>query len=94
MISETDMQQYYLGTNVFSSLRQAVNLSVKIACFKQFNNFVTHSDVKESIHRVSIKNAPIEFVIPIRLLKMHCQFILFVGCWILRKIGYRLPDKL
>jgi len=94
MISETDMQQYYLGTNIFTSLHQAINLSVKIAYFKQFNKFVTHPDVKESIRRVSTKNAPSQFSIPVRLLKMHCQFILFVGLWILRKIGYYLPDKL
>lgn len=94
MITETDMQQYYLGTNIFSSLRQAVNLSVKIVYFKQFNNFVTHPDVKESIRRVSIKNAPLEFAIPVRLLKMHCHFVLFLACWILRKIGCHLPSTL
>ena len=94
MIAETDMLQYYLGTNIFTSLHQALNLSVKIAYLKQFNKFVTHPDVKESIQRVSIKNAPLEFAIPVRLLKMHCHFVLFLACWILRKIGCHLPSTL
>ncbi|MBO4736063.1 MAG: hypothetical protein J5614_06670, partial [Paludibacteraceae bacterium] len=94
MISEVDMQQYYWGTNVFSSLRQAINLSVKISYFKHLHNFVTHPDVKESIQRVSIKKAPLQFAIPVCLLKMRCHFILFMYLWLLRKMGYCLPNKL
>lgn len=94
MIREIDLMDYYLGSNILSCLRLAITLSKKWKWYRQFQSFVTHSDVQEAIHRVSLKNAPLRFAIPVRLLKVHCQWFLFFGCWMAHKLGVRLPDTL
>lgn len=94
MIREIDLMDYYLGSNILSCLRLVITLSKKWKWYGQFQSFVTHSDVQEAIHRVSLKNAPLRFAIPVRLLKVHCQWFLFFGCWMAHKLGVRLPDTL
>ena len=94
MINEADLMNYYIGSDVLSCLRLAITLSEKMEWYKQFRSFVAHPDVQEALHRVSLRDAPPRFAIPVRLLKMHCQSILFIGCWLMRKVGYHLPDSL
>lgn len=94
MIPNVDLLRYYLGSNVLSCLKLAVTMSDDIRHILQFNSFVTLPDVQEAIHQVCLKNAPIRFAIPVRLLKAHCHSILFLSCWLLRKVGYRLPNSI
>jgi len=93
-IKNVNLQDYYIGSNIFSCLRLAIAMSIIFKYYKDFNTFVNHPDVQESIKKVSLKNAPIRFAIPVRLLKLHCQWILYFGCWMAHKLGIRLPDTL
>ena len=85
---EFDLLDYYLGSQVLSCLQIALNTSDEWKNYQMFNKYVTHPDIQESIKKVSLKGAPLKFAAPERLLKAHCQFILFVGCWLLHKTGF------
>lgn len=87
MVKEFDLHDYYLGSQVLSCLELALKISDEWKNYKLFRQYVIHPDIQKSIQKVSIKNAPIKFSVPVRMLKMHGQFFLFLGCWILQKLG-------
>ena len=87
LIKEFDLHDYYMGSQVLSSLKMALQFSKKMGNYKLYHKYVSHPEVQESIQKVSIKGAPLKFSIPVRLLKLHCPGLLFVGCWILNRIG-------
>lgn len=91
MVTEFDLNDYYLGSHVLSSLQLALQLSKKFKDIKLFKKYVTNPYIQESIRKVSLKNAPMKFAIPVRLLKLHCHTLLFSACWLLNKTG--LGDK-
>ena len=85
LIKEFDLHDYYMGSHVLSCLKMALLFSKKMGNYKLFHQYEKHPEVQESIQKVSLKNAPLKFSIPVRLLKLHCSFLLFFGCWILNK---------
>lgn len=94
LIKEFDLHEFYLGTHVFSCLRLALNTSDEWKNYKLFNRYVTHPDIQESIQKVNINGAPIKMSVPVFLLKVRCQFILFAGCWLAHKLSLRLPSTI
>ena len=87
MIKEFDLHESYFGSHVFSCLKVAVDTSNEWKNYNSYREYVTHPDIQESIKEVSLKGAPLKFAAPVYLLKIHCQLILFAGCWLLHKIG-------
>lgn len=87
MVKEFDLHDYYLGSQVLSCLELALKTSDELRNYKQFRKYVCHLAIQESIRKVSIKNAPLKFSVPVRMLKTHCHLLLFIGCWLLHKIG-------
>lgn len=87
MIKEFDLHDSYLGTHVLSCMQLALLTSDVLKNYKQFRKYVCHLAIQESIRKVSIKNAPLKFSVPVRMLKTHCHLLLFIGCWLLHKIG-------
>ena len=87
MIKEFDLHDYYMGSHILSCLKMALLFSKKMGNYKLYHKYVSHPEVQESIRKVSLKGAPRKFSIPVRLLKLHCSWLLFAGCWILNKIG-------
>ena len=92
MIKEFDLHDYYMGSHILSCLKMALLFAKKLSNYKLYNQYVSHPEVQESIRKVSLKGAPFKFSIPVRLLKIHCPWLLFAGCWILNRIGR--TDKL
>lgn len=86
LIKEFDLHDYYMGSHVLSCLKMALQFSKNLKNYKLFHQYTSHPEVQESIRKVSIKGAPLKFALPIRLLKLHCPLLLFLGCWILNKI--------
>lgn len=93
-IKEFDLHDYFLGTNVLSCLKLAIENSDEWKYYKLFNQYVTNPDIQESIKKVSLKNAPLKFAIPVYLLKSHCHLLLFTGCWLAHKLGFSLPGNI
>ena len=93
MIKEFDLHDSYLGTHVLSCLRLAVLTSDEWKNYRLFKRYVTHPDIQESIKKVQLKSAPLKFAVPVRLLKLHGQFLLFSVCWLSNKIGINLPKS-
>lgn len=87
MIKEFDLHDYYMGSHILSCLKMALQFSQKLKNYKLYHQYVSHPEVQESIRKVSLKGAPSKFSIPVRLLKLHCPLLLFIGCWILNKTG-------
>lgn len=87
LIKEFDLHDYYMGSHVLSCLKMALLFSKKMANYKLFHKYLSHPEVQESIKKVSLKNAPLKFSIPVRLLKLHCPWLLYAGCWLLSKTG-------
>ena len=87
MVTAFDLNDYYLGSHVLSSLQLALQLSSRFKDITLFKKYVTNPYVQESIRKVSLKNAPLKFALPVRLLKLHCHSLLFAGCWLLNKAG-------
>jgi glycosyltransferase involved in cell wall biosynthesis len=87
LIKEFDLHDYYMGSHVLSCLKMALLFSKKMGNYKLYHKYVSHPEVQESIRKVCLKGAPLKFSIPVRLLKIHCPWFLFAGCWILNKIG-------
>ena len=94
MVLLFDLQDYYLGSHVLSALQLAICLSGELKNYSMFNKYVSNKYVQESIKKVCLKNAPARFSFPVRLLKVHCQFLLFLMCWSVQKIGFKLPATL
>ena len=65
----------------------ALLFSKKMGNYKLYHKYVSHPEVQESIRKVSLKGAPLKFSIPVRLLKLHCSWPLFAGCWLLNRTG-------
>lgn len=55
--------------------------------YKQYRKFVCNPAIQESIQKVRVKGAPLKFSIPVLLLKAYCHSLLFIGCWMLHKLG-------
>lgn len=91
LIKEYDLHDYYIGSHVLSCLQLVLKISVIWRNYGQFRQYVTHPDVQESIKKVSLKDAPLKFSLPVRLLKLHGHKLLFAGCWLLHKI--RVADR-
>ena len=87
MIKEFDLHDYYMGSHVLSCLKMALLFSKAFRNYKLFHQYVSHPEVQESIRKVCLKGAPLKFSIPVRLLKLHCLLLLFLGCWTLNKTG-------
>ena len=87
MIKEFDLHDYYMGSHILSCLKMALLFSKKMSNYKLYHKYVSHPEVQESIRKVSIKDAPLKFSIPVRLLKLHCPWLFFAGCWILNRTG-------
>lgn len=87
MIKEFDLLDCYMGSHVLSCLKMALLFSKKMDNYKLYHKYVSHPEVQESIRKVSLKGAPLKFSIPVRLLKLHCPWLLFAGCWILNRTG-------
>ena len=87
MIKEFDLHDYYMGSHILSCLKMALLFSKKMGNYKLYHKYVSHPEVQESIRKVNLKGAPLKFSIPVRLLKFHCSWLLFAGCWILNRIG-------
>jgi glycosyltransferase involved in cell wall biosynthesis len=87
MIKEFDLHDYYMGSHVLSCLKMALLFSKKMSNYKLYHKYVSHPEVQESIRKVSLKGAPLKFSVPVLLLKMHCPWLLFAGCWILNRTG-------
>jgi Glycosyltransferases involved in cell wall biogenesis len=87
MIKEFDLHDYYMGSHVLSCLKMALLFSKAFRNYKLFHQYVSHPEVQESIRKVCLKGAPLKFSIPVRLLKLHCPLLLFLGCWTLNKTG-------
>lgn len=86
-IKEFDLHDYYMGSHILSCLKMALLFSRKMCNYKLYHKYVTHPEVQESIRKVSLKGAPLKFSIPVRLLKIHCPWLVFAGCWILNRTG-------
>ena len=87
LIKEFDLHDYYMGSHVLSCLKMALLFAKKMRNYKLYHKYVSHPEVQESIRKVSLKGSPLKFSIPVRLLKIHCPWLLFAGCWILNRIG-------
>ncbi len=87
MIKEFDLHDDYMGSHVLSCLKMALLFAKKMSNYKLYYKYVSHPEVQESIRKVNLKGAPLKFSIPVRLLKMRCPWILFIGCWILNRTG-------
>ena len=87
MIKEFDLHDHYMGSHILSCLKMALLFSKKTRNYKLYHKYVSHPDVQESIRKVSLKGAPLKFSIPVRLLKLHCSWPLFAGCWLLNRTG-------
>ena len=87
MVSDFDLHDFYIGSQVLSSLQLAVQISDKWSNYKLFRKYVKHPDVQESIQKVKIKNAPLKFSTPVFLLKCHLQGVLFATCRMLNIMG-------
>lgn len=91
MIKEFDLHDSYLGTHILSCLQLALLTSGEMKWYKQFRKYVCHPAVEESIRKVCLKDAPLKFSIPVRMLKMHLHFLLWMICWGRHKL--RLSKK-
>lgn len=87
LIKEFDLHDYYMGSHILSCLKMALLFSKKLDNYRLYHKYVSHPEVQESIRKVSLKGAPLKFSIPVRLLKFHCSWLLFAGCWILNRTG-------
>ncbi len=87
LIKEFDLHDYYMGSHILSCLKMALLFAKKLSNYKLYNQYVSYPEVQESIRKVSLKGAPRKFSIPVRLLKLHCSWLLFAGCWILNRTG-------
>ncbi len=87
LIKEFDLFDYYIGSHVLTCLKMTLLFSKKIKNYKLFHRYVSHPDVQEAIHKVSVSGAPLKLRIPIGLLKVHCSLLLFIGCWVLNIFG-------
>jgi glycosyltransferase involved in cell wall biosynthesis len=87
MVKEFDLHDYYMGSHVLSCLKMALLFAKKMSNYKLYYKYVSHPEVQESIRKVCLKGAPLKFSIPVRLLKLHCALLLFIGCWVLNKTG-------
>lgn len=92
LVMEFDLHNYYLGSHVLSCLQLALRTADEWRNYGLYRQYVTHPDVQESIKKVCLQGAPMKFSIPVRLLKMHGQFLLFAGCWLLHKL--RISNKI
>lgn len=87
MVTDFDLHYYYLGSQVMSSLELCLTLSESLSYKKTFFKYINDSRVKESIQKVCVAGAPLKFRIPIQMLKWKMGGALFVGCWLLKRIG-------
>ena len=87
MVTDFDLHDYYLGSHVLSSLQLALQISDKWSNYTLYRKYVLHPDVQESIKKVKIGNAPLKFSIPVFLLKLHLQIVLFAACKLLYIFG-------
>ena len=87
LIKEFDLHDYYMGSHVLSCLKMALQFSKKLGNYKLYYQYISLPEVQESIQKVSLKGAPSKFSVPIRLLKLHCSLLLFLGCWLLNRTG-------
>ena len=87
MVTDFDLHDYYLGSHVLSSLQLALQISDKWSNYTLYRKYVLHPDVQESIKKVKIGNAPLKFSIPVFLLKLHLQIVLFAVCKLLYIFG-------
>ncbi|MBQ0048897.1 MAG: glycosyltransferase [Bacteroidales bacterium] len=87
MVTDFDLHYYYLGSQVMSSLELCIALSESLSHKKTYLKYVNDARIKESIKKVCIAGAPLKFRIPVQMLKWRMGSVLFVGCWLLRKIG-------
>lgn len=87
LISEYDLNDYYLGSHIFSALELVVKLSSKINNYRYVKMYITNELVQESILKVELKGAQPKFKIPVLLLKSKLHFPLFLACWIIHAIG-------
>lgn len=85
LIKEFDLHDYYMGTHILSCLKMALQFSKKLGYYKLYHKYVSHPEVQESIRKICLKGAPFKLTISIILLKIHCPWLLFAGCWILNK---------
>lgn len=87
LISEYDLNDYYLGSHIFSALELVVKLSSKISNYRYVKIYITNELVQESIRKVHLKGAQPKFKIPVLLLKGKLHFPLFLVCWFVHKMG-------
>ena len=87
-----DFISYYLGSNIFSCIELLLKLNKNGGGYSLCNEYITDKRIQESIKLVDVSNAPLKFKIPVLLLKMHCQAVLFYALRGLNRIG--LLDKI
>ena len=87
IVKECDLHDYYLGSQVLSTLELTVKLSQKWSNHCLVTKYVKSPYIRESLEKVSLKGAPIKFKIPVQILRRHGQKVLFFICWILHKVG-------
>lgn len=86
-IKEFDLHDSYLVTNVFSCLQLALQTSDKWNNYVLYRKFVIHPNVQESIKKIKMGFKPLKITIPVTMLKIRCHSLLFLGCWIMNKLG-------
>lgn len=89
-----DVLNCYCGSHVLSCLNFIIKSKTQDE-YIHILTFIKDPEVQESIKRISIRNIPYWGKIPVVLLKFHLQYLLFLGCLLIRKNGGgRFLDKL
>lgn len=91
--SNKDIRAYYVGSIVLSMMEIAVKSTSKKFDTELLNLYLKycHSDVaKYAIKEVSIKGAPIKYLIPFLMLKLRLYRTVFAILWLIQKCGYQI----
>ena len=91
--SNKDIRAYYVGSIVLSMMEIAVKSTSKKFDTELLNLYLKycHSDVaKYAIKEVSIKGAPLKYLIPFLMLKLRLYRTVFAILWLIQKCGYQI----
>lgn len=90
-----DIEDLYLGSNLLSILELALKLSKDetLSFSKKYNLFLMYiklPEIRKSISKISLKNAPLKFKIPMAMLKCDMKLIMFWLINIINKLGVKI----
>lgn len=90
-----DISDYYVGSNVLSTFEilsktSRCKLIDLIKNYKQSKTFFSEPPIKNSFKKLSVKGAPLKFLIPVYLVKRRLTFVIFFCFFIFNKVGIKL----